>query len=98
MGGRDEQSWGPVPEGFEWLQRQSVFSLTSQLGAIVIFREVSGLEGQWAACWERSSQLTTASEIPYASLSGHDMLACQMALPENERRLDRIRYLQQLMQ
>jgi hypothetical protein len=79
-----------------WLRRQSVFCLTSPHGAIDIFREVAGLEGQWDACRARCSELRTATGISYAGLSDRDMLACQMALPESERRLDRIRYLQQL--
>jgi hypothetical protein len=96
--GRDDQSWGLLPPGFSWLRGQSVFCLTSPYGAIDIFREVAGLEGQWAACRERCSEQKTASGIFYASLSDRDMLACQMALPETERRLDRVRYLEQLLQ
>ena len=40
----------------------------------------------------------TATGIPYLSLSDRDMLACQMALPYGERRIERIRYLEQRLQ
>jgi hypothetical protein len=93
--GRDENSWGPIPTGFNWLRAQPVFCLTSPYGPIDIFTEVAGLEGQWAVCRDRCDERTTASGVPYASLSDRDMLACQIALPESERRLDRIRYLEQ---
>jgi hypothetical protein len=96
--GKDESSWGPVPSGFGWLKGQSVFCLTSPYGAIDIFREVRGLEDQWAVCRDRCFEATTVAGTPYASLSDRDMLACQMALPEGERKLDRIRYLKQIIQ
>jgi hypothetical protein len=95
--GPDETSWSDVPQDFAWLRRQALFCLTSPLGAIDIFREVAGLEGQWAACRARCTELTTATGIPYASLSDRDMLACQLALPEAERKLDRVRFLQNLL-
>jgi len=94
--GRDDSSWGPIPDGFAWLRGQSVFCLTSRHGAIDIFREVAGLEGQWTDCRARCTDEQTATGIPYVSLSDRDMLACQMALPENERRIDRVRYLERL--
>ena len=95
--GRDDASWGPAPDGFDWLRRQPVVCMTSRLGAIDIFREVAGLEGQWSACYARSTKERTPTGIPYVSLSNRDMLACQMALPEGERKLDRIRYLEQII-
>ncbi len=94
--GRDDPSWGPIPEGFAWLRGQTVFCLTSAHGAIDIFREVRGLEGQWDVCRARCTETKTASGVPFVSLSDRDMLACQMALPESERRGDRVKYLEQL--
>jgi hypothetical protein len=96
--GRDEKSWKPVPNGFLWLRTQSIFCLTSAHGAIDIFREVAGLEGQYDLCRARGSEAQTASGIGYVSLSNEDMLACQMALPETERRLDRIAFLRNLLE
>jgi hypothetical protein len=93
--GRDDASWGPIPEGFAWLRRQNIYCLTSAHGAIDIFREVRGLEGQWAACRARCADAKTATGIPFISLSDRDMISCQMALPEGERRIERVRYLEQ---
>jgi hypothetical protein len=95
--GPDEASWKPIPEGFSWLRRQSMYCLTTEHGALDIFREVAGLEGQYDACRDRCSECRTASGTPYASLSNQDMLACQMALPEGQRRLDRVAYLTRLL-
>jgi hypothetical protein len=95
--GRDDASWKPVPGGFGWLRAQTIFCLTSAHGAIDIFREVAGLEGQYDICRDRCSECRTSSGIPYASLSNQDMLACQMALPETERRLDRVTFLKNLL-
>ncbi len=95
--GRDDASWKPVPEGFEWLHAQPVFCVSSAQGPIDIFREVAGLEGQYDNCRSRSSERHTATGFPYVSLSNQDMLACQMALPEGLRRLDRVTYLENLL-
>jgi hypothetical protein len=91
--GRNEKSWAALPGDHAWLRSQTVFCLTSPHGAIDIFREVRGLEGQYEACHGRSRLEMTASGIRYRSLSDEDMLACQLALPENERRLDRVAFL-----
>jgi hypothetical protein len=95
--GRDEKSWKPVPDGFDWLRHQSMFCLTSSYGAIDIFREVAGLNDKYDLCRERCSEGLTSSGIPYSSLADEDMLTCQLALPEHERRLDRIVFLQNLL-
>ena len=90
--GKTEESWGPLSANHDW-QNQSVFCVTTQHGAVDIFREVRGLEGQYGACHTRSLIEQTASGVSYRSLSDQDMLACQLALPENERRLDRVIFL-----
>lgn len=95
--GPHESTWRPVPADSGWLRTQGVFCLTSAHGAIDIFREVIGLEGAYDTCRARSQERETSSGIRYASLSDIDMLACQMALPESERRHDRVAYLQNLI-
>jgi hypothetical protein len=92
--GRDEKSWGPIPAGTEWLQGQSIFCLTTDHGAVDIFREVRGLEGQFEACWERAAHGQTAKRTSFRGLSDRDMLACQLALPEGEQNANRVAYLQ----
>jgi hypothetical protein len=95
--GRDDKSWRPVPSATGWLRTQSMFCMTSPHGAIDIFREVAGLEGQYDDCRTRGADCLTSTGIPYVSLSNQDMLACQLALPEAERRLDRIAFLENLL-
>ena len=95
--GRDEASWKPVPDGFEWLHAQPVFCLSSAQGAIDIFRDLAGLEGQYEACRARATVCQTASGISYVSLADQDMIACQLALPEGLRRLDRVAYLENIL-
>jgi hypothetical protein len=95
--GPDDSSWKPIPTDSAWLRRQSVFCLTSNHGAIDIFREVKGLEGLYAVCRARADLRHTLSKIPYLSLSDQDMLTCQMSLPEASRRLDRVAFLTKLL-
>jgi hypothetical protein len=90
--GRDEKSWGPVLPGIEWLKTQSVFCLTTQEGALDIFREVRGLEGQFDACWSRAIESKTEAGTPFRGLADSDMLACQLALPPKEQNAQRIAY------
>jgi hypothetical protein len=95
--GKSEEAWGPPPSGHGWLRTQNVFCLTTPHGAVDIFRSVDGLAGQYEACKARSSVERSEGGISYRSLSDQDMLACQLALPENLRRLDRTNYLKNLL-
>jgi hypothetical protein len=95
--GRTESDWGPVdakPAG--WLAQQAVFCLTSPHGAIDIFRAVQGLPN-WAAAFATSVAGHTAAGTAYRGLSDRDMLACQLSLPPESRKNDRIRELQKAM-
>lgn len=87
--GDSEQTWRPVAAQPGWLARQSVFCLTSPSGAIDIFRSVTGLPS-WDQSNSRAIAGRTATGVEYRGLCDDDMLACQLALPEGERRLTRI--------
>lgn len=91
--GAGDEDWGPVadkPSG--WLQRQAVFCLTSPYGAIDVFRSVKGLES-WSTSHAAAQADATAGGVPFPGLSDEDMLKCQMALSETERKHDRIQVL-----
>ena len=91
--GPTEHDWRPVTDqDHDWLSRQGVYCLTSPAGAIDVFRAVQGLH-DWGSCRQRAYQGVTGVGTPYMGLSDADMLQCQLALPEAERKQDRIRRL-----
>jgi hypothetical protein len=91
--GSSQADWQPVSRlAPGWLERQSVHCLSSPHGAIDIFRRVTGLE-DWGRCQARAELRKTSAGIPYLGLSDEDMLECQLALPETDRRQDRIQAL-----
>ena len=95
--GRTESEWGPVaarPAG--WLAQQSVYCLTTPHGAIDIFRSVQGLP-HWAEAFAVSVSGRTAAGTDYRGLSDQDMLACQLSIPLESRKNDRIQELQKAM-
>lgn len=93
--GASEADWKPVPDDPKWLNRQSVFCLVTKYGAVDIFRNVLGLEDGYDACKARAQKRTTPLNVSYWSLSDEDMLRCQLALTDRDRKLDRIRKLQE---
>ena len=96
--GATEQDWAPVPAGWEWLQHQPVYCLTTGHGALDVFREVLGLEGAYEACRDRAFSGKTASGVPFRGLADRDMLACQEALPPEERKAGRMETLLRAIQ
>jgi hypothetical protein len=91
--GQNDQSWSPVPAGCEWLRRQSIYCLTTKLGAVDIFREVKGLEDDFDGCRRRAMNGRTAAGTSFLGLSDEDMLRCQLALPAGQQNAERIAYL-----
>lgn len=96
--GPTEAEWGPVsqiPAG--WLGRQGVFCLTSPFGAIDVFRSLKGLSS-WSDAKRRAHPEKTSSGISYLGLSDQDMLDCQLALPEGQRKTQRIEMLRRTLE
>jgi hypothetical protein len=91
--GRTEKEWGPVPGEWTWLRRQAVYCLTTEHGALDIFREVRGLAGKYDDCRARAVQSTTSTGVSFNGLADEDMLTCQEALPESERKGKRVEIL-----
>lgn len=90
------ETFSLVPSDPEWLERQMVFCLYTPAGDLDIFRAVRGLDS-YAECRERAAVRVTPAGTPYRSLSDIDMLACQLALEEEEQKLDRIRILRKVL-
>jgi hypothetical protein len=91
--GATESDWRPVSENPAWLEKQGVYCLSSPFGAIDIFRDVKGLEGEYELCKRRSILSKTPSGVAYYALSDADMLACQVALPPALQKVKRIETL-----
>jgi hypothetical protein len=97
-----DASWGATDEEWEsvkllepgWLSRQAMYCTMSPHGAIDIFRTVKGL-GSWIESAASAARGKTANGTEYLGLSDKDMLKCQYALEENQRKLDRIRILEE---
>ena len=55
------------------------------LGALDVFRDVRGLEGQFQECFARSAPVTLPSGVVFHALSDVDMLQSQLALAPHEQ-------------
>ena len=91
--GITEDNWKPIADDTGWLTTQSVFCLTSPLGAVDIFREVKGLEGRFSDCKQTTAMASTSTGVPYWPLSDQHMIEAQEALPEHQQKPSRIESL-----
>ena len=96
--GRTETEWRAVAQDWRWLQSQELFCLTTAQGALDVFRDVRGLEGRYLDCKGRGARSHTATGIEFTGLSDEDMLACQDALPVEERKERRMQVLREAIQ
>jgi len=95
--GKNDDDWGPVAQKKAgWLARQTIYCLTSPLGAIDLFLQVAGL-GTWRESARNAASITTESGVSFYGLSDADMLKCQEALPEAERKIDRMNVLREAL-
>jgi len=95
--GRTESDWRPVAGRRPgWLGGQAVYCMICAGGALDVFLQVRGL-GAWPSSRAVSVEVKTAAGIVCRGLSDRDMLRCQEALPDNERKADRIRTLRQAL-
>ena len=95
--GPSEREWTPVPLDPNWLKQQVVYCLTTDHGALDVFREVCGLEGRYVECETAARRSQTTTGVPYRGLSDPHMLNCQEALPPPERNLRRMEVLKKAM-
>lgn len=93
--GASDGDWGKVGQlNPGWLSTQIMFCTMSPYGAIDIFRAVKGL-GNWEKSASAAVEGETANGMKYRGLSDADMLKCQYALEESQRKLDRIKTLEE---
>ena len=91
--GASDKNWREIPSDWRWLQRQGCFCMTTTNGALDVFRDVRGLEGRYNECSGAAVPSVTTRGVKFMALSDEHMLACQQALPENERKAKRVEIL-----
>ena len=95
--GRTENEWGPVDALKPgWLGHQSVYCMTTALGALDVFLHLTGVE-DWDLCRSHAAAGSTACGVDFWGLSDRDMLRCQEVLAASEQKLDRIRVLRNVL-
>lgn len=96
--GETDDSWEPVSaKRSGWLGKQTVYCMTSDHGSIDVFLQIAGVP-DWSDARQRAIEGTTAEGTPFIGLSDEDMLSCQMALPEEKRRQERVIDLQRKLE
>ncbi len=96
--GATDKEWGSVANlPADWLSRQPMFCLTTEHGALDVFRTLPGVPS-WENASAASVECRTASGTVCRGICDADMLRCQEALDESERKPDRVRYLRSLLQ
>ncbi len=91
--GKVDDDWSPTrlkPNG--WLAGQSVFCMLTSRAPLDIFLSVPGITS-FAEANARAALVVTRDGINIRCISTTDLLACQMALPEHQRRQDRVNHL-----
>lgn len=91
--GATDSDWRATPSTIDWLKKQSIYCLTTRVGALDLFRDVKGLENQFEIYWQRSTLKKTSTGISYRSLDDEGMLRCQEALPPGLQKLRRMETL-----
>jgi hypothetical protein len=92
--GKRDEDWGPVSSRKSgWLWGQNVFCLITPYGPLDIFLSLPGISN-FADAMMRSSTFPLESDLQVRLICAADLLACQLALPEIYRKIERVRYLQ----
>ncbi len=94
--GRDDADWkltSEKPGG--WLSGQAVFCLLTPQAPLDIFLSVPGISS-FAEADANAASIITNDGTKVRCISTEHLLACQLALPESLRRLDRVRHLLEL--
>ena len=95
--GPNDETWRPIRDWQpSWLTWQGVFCIDCRHGSIDVFRAVKGL-GTWAESRQQAQLGRTSRGTGYIGLCDSDMLKCQLALAEENRKLDRVRTLEKAL-
>ena len=95
--GKSPEEWGPVGKLKPgWLSASHEIALTSPFCPINVYISRKGVDS-WAGANGRAYAGTTTTGISYRGMSDEDTLNDQYALDEQDRRIERIRVLEQLL-
>ena len=95
--GRTDDDWGPVDKKTPgWLNSQRVYCLLTTAGPVDIFRSVPGVDS-FSRALKDSKEVIVGTGTTVRLIGPKDLLACQMAIPEHARRLDRVNHLREVL-
>lgn len=91
--GKSDDDWGPVKaKSTGWLDAQSVYCLLTRFGPVDVFRTVPGIPS-FREAMIREVNIEIDAGLRVKLICASDLLQCQLALPENYRKTERINYL-----
>ncbi len=94
--GRTDEDWSPVQNKSKgWLNEQTVFCTLTMYGPVDVFRQISGIPDYDDA--KNRSVTQVVKGVPIHLISPEDLLNCQLAISEHDRRHDRVRYLRRIL-
>lgn len=95
--GKSQEEWGPVAKlKSGWLTDPHEIALTSPFCPINVYKSRKGVDS-WTAANERGYTGTTSTGVSFRGMGDEDTLNDQYALDEQDRRMERIRVLEQLL-
>lgn len=95
--GRTDDDWEPVDRKTPgWLNSQGVYCLLTTAGPVDIFRSLAGVESYVRALAD-CKELIVGTGTAVRLIGPKDLLACQLALPEQARRQDRVNHLREVL-
>jgi len=96
--GRNDDDWGPVCAKQDgWLSNQGVFCLLTHCGPVDIFLSIPGIPNYHEA-FLRSVELELDLTTSVRLISARDLLACQLAIPEVNRKSERVAFLRGILE
>jgi len=95
--GKLDEEWGPVRDKTAgWLSSQGVYCTLTRFGPLDVFRSIAGI-----SAFSRAEAVAISfqfSESEFVKLiSASDLLSCQLSLPEQYRKQDRVSYLKEIL-
>jgi hypothetical protein len=95
--GKRDEDWEPVKEKRSgWLWGQSVFCLLTTSGPVDVFLSLPGIPS-YSEAMKRSLLHSIEEDLQINLISAYDLLQCQLAIPESNRKIERMRHLREIL-